>query len=135
MIFTLNINLTAQTAGRGKRGFFAPGEAAQKKLYTAEHVPSSAGAGALIFTLLPLAYAAAEIPLNFSRMADSAAFRSGHHRSAGSVQTTHRRAPWATSAGSLLGPDCIQTSNPLKSFPKNILWSQSQLCTKENEPQ
>ena len=135
MIFTLNINLTAPTAGRGKRGFFAPGEAAQKKLYTAEHVPSSPGELGLFFPLLPLAHALVGIPPNFPEMAHSAAFRSGHHRTTGNSQTTHRRAPWATSAGSLLGPDCIQTSNPLKSFPKNILWSQSQLCTKENEPQ
>jgi hypothetical protein len=78
MIRTSNYtNLTASITGRGKRGLFALGEVAQKKLYTAEYVPSSAGEPGLIFTLLPLPLAAAGFPLSLPGMAHSATVGSG----------------------------------------------------------
>jgi hypothetical protein len=78
MIFTSKYtNLTAPTAGRGKRGFFALGEAAQKKLYTAEYVPSSAGEPGLIFSLLSLPHAAVGIPPSLPGMAHSGTVRGG----------------------------------------------------------
>lgn len=97
IIASKHINLTAPTAGRGKRGFFAPGEAGQKKLYRAEHVSSWPGEPGLIFTLLSLAHAAAEIPPIFPGTGHSATVRSGHHRTTGNCKTTHRRATWAPS--------------------------------------
>ena len=73
MIRTSNYtNLTASITGRGKRGLFALGEVAQKRLY-AEHVPSSTGELGSIFSLLSLALAAVGVPSNFPRMSHSAA--------------------------------------------------------------
>ena len=99
MIFTSKYtNLTAPTAGRGKRGFFALGEAAQKKLYTAEHIPSSPGEWGLIFALLPLPHAGVEIPPSLPGMAHGATARSGHHHPTGNCKISSRSATWATSA-------------------------------------
>jgi hypothetical protein len=117
MIRTSNYtNLTASITGRGKRGLFALGEVAQKKLYTAEHIPSSPGERGLIFPLLPLPHAAVGIPPNFSRMAHSAAFRIGHHHTTGNQQASDRRPTWAASACGSLRRDGIKMANWLKSF-------------------
>jgi hypothetical protein len=133
MIFTSKYtNLTAPTAGRGKRGFFALGEAAQKKLYTAEYVPSSAGEWGLIFALLPLPHAPVGIPPNFSRMAHSATGCSGHHRTTGSVQTPQTRAARATSASGSLRPHGLQMgNNRMKPYRKVNHGPRGQRCIKE----
>ena len=70
-------NLTAPTAGRGKRGFFALGAAAQKKTIYGGAYPVQAGAGALFFPLLPLPHAPAGFPLSLPGMAHSAAVGGG----------------------------------------------------------
>ena len=74
---SVSICLPAPIAGIGKNGFFAPGEVAQKKLYTVEYVPSSPGEPGLIFTLLPLALAAGGILPSLPGMAHSATVGSG----------------------------------------------------------
>ena len=105
MIRTSNYtNLTASITGRGKRGLFALGEAAQKKLYTAEHVPSSAGEWGLIFTLLPLALAAGGILPSLPGMAHSATVRAGHHHPTGNCKPSHRQGVWTTSTSGSVRP-------------------------------
>ena len=136
MIFTSKYtNLTAPTAGRGKRGFFALGEAAQKKLYTAEYVPSSAGEPGLIFSLLSLPHAAVGIPPSLPGMAHSGTVRAGHHHPTGNCKTAHRRPPWATSAGSSLRPVRPQSRNLLKPYRKVNHGLKDKQCTKEINPQ
>ena len=118
---SVSICLPAPIAGigkNGKSGFFAPGEAAQKKLYTAEHVPSSPGEPGLIFPLLPLPHAAAEIPSNLPGMAHSAAVGASHHCTTGIAQTAQRRATWAISACSTRSPNGTQTHNLLNPYRK-----------------
>jgi hypothetical protein len=97
LITSKYISLTVPTAGRGKRGFFALGEAAQKKLYRAEYVPSRPGPGALFFPLLSLPHAPVGIPPNCREMPHSATVCSGHHRTTGNSQSSLRQATCATS--------------------------------------
>jgi hypothetical protein len=104
MKFTLNINLTVPTTKSGKSGFFAEGEAAQKKLYTAEHIPSSAGEWGLIFTLLPLALAAGGILPSLPGMAHSATVGGGHHHPTGNCKPSHRQGVWTTSTSGSVRP-------------------------------
>jgi hypothetical protein len=111
MLITSNYtNLPASITGRGKRGLFALGEVAQKKLYTAEHIPSSPGEWGLIFALLPLPHAGAEIPPSLPGMAHSATVRASRHLTTGSAQRPHRATAWTPSARDLLhsGDENIQ---------------------------
>ena len=109
MIRTSNYtNLTASITGRGKRGLFALGEVAQKKLYTAEHIPSSSGEWGLFFTLLSLAHAAAGIPPSLPGMPHSATIRVSRHCTTGTAQTDHRCGSWATSASGSLRSCSLQ---------------------------
>jgi len=131
MIFTSKyISLTAPTAGRGESGLFASGKAAQKKLYTAEHIPSSPGEGALFFPLLPLPHAAAEIPSNLPGMAHSATVGGGHHCPIGNCKISSRSAPWASSTRSSLRPGGSQMGNLMKPYRKVNHGPIGQLCTK-----
>ena len=135
MIFTSKYtNLTAPTAGRGKRGFFALGAAAQKKLYTAEYVPSSAGEPGLIFSLLSLAHAAVGILPNCPEMGHSASVRSGHHRTIDTAQISHRVAVWAISACSTRSPVRPQSRNLLKPYRKVNYGPKDKQCTRERRP-
>ena len=117
MIRTSNYtSLTASITGRGKRGLFALGEVAQKKLYTAEHIPSSPGEWGLIFALLPLPHAGVEIPPSLPGMAHSATVRASRHGTTGNCKTAHRRLPWTASVRCLLRRDGIKMTNWLKSY-------------------
>jgi hypothetical protein len=119
MIFTSKYtNLTAPTFGRVKSGFLAPGEAAQKKLYTAEHVPSATREWGLIFTLLPLPHAGAEIPTNCREMPHSAAVGGGITVPQGPPPMAHRALTWANSTCSTRSPNGTQTHNLLNPYRK-----------------
>jgi hypothetical protein len=113
---SIHITSAVSPDGSVKSGFFALGEVAQKKLYTAEYVPSSAGELGLFFPLLSLPHAPVGIPPNFSRMAHSAAFRIGHQHTTGNQQASDRRPTWAASACGSLRRDGIKMANWLKSF-------------------
>ena len=135
MIRTSNYtNLTASITGRGKRGLFALGEVAQKKLYTAEYVPSSAGEPGLIFTLLPLPLAAAGFPLSLPGMAHSATVGGGHHRHTGNCKPSHRHVTWAISACSTRSPVRPQSQNLMKPLRKVNYGPQCRQGTKERRP-
>jgi hypothetical protein len=132
MIFTSrHINISAPTAGRVKSGFFAGGEAAQEKLYTAEYVPSSAGEPGLFFTLLSLHHAGVEIPPSLPGMAHGATVRASRHCTTGNCKTAHRRLPWATSARMSLLPTGSKTTNWLKPYGKANYGRNEQLSSKE----
>ena len=118
----------------GESGFLAEGEAAPKKLYTAEHIPSSPGEGALFFPLLSLPHAAAGIPSICREMAHSATVHAGHHCTTGTAQTLHRRATWATSACSSLRPGGIKAHNLMKPFREAYYGPKSQPGTRERKP-
>jgi hypothetical protein len=132
MIFTSKYtNLTAPTAGRGKRGFFALGEAAQKKLYTAEHVPSSPGEPGLFFPLLPLPHAAAGIPPSLPGVAHSAEVGGGHHCTIDTSQISHRVAVWAALRCSFRSATGFRPHNRLKPFIKTNYGPKGQPSTRE----
>ena len=117
MIFTSKyISLTAPTTGRVKRGFFTLGEAAQKKLYAVEYVPSLPGEWGLFFTLLSLAHAAVGIAPICPEMGHSATVCSGHHCTIDTAQISHRVAVWAASASGSLRPVRPQSQNLLKPY-------------------
>ena len=127
-------NLTASITGRGKRGLFALGEVAQKKLYTAEHIPSSSGEWGLFFTLLSLAHAAAGIPPNFPRMAHSVVFRIGHHHTTGDLQSAHRLESWAASTRNLSQvTGWPARAKLIEMVAKCKIWPQGQQCTRERK--
>ena len=111
-------NLTASITGRGKRGLFALGEVAQKKLYTPEHIPSATREPGPFFTLLPLPHAAVGIPPSLPGIAHSATVCASHHYPTGDFQTSLRRATSATSARSLPRPIRSQSQNLLKPYRK-----------------
>jgi hypothetical protein len=112
MIFTsINIRPTAPTTGGGKSGFFSPGEAAHEKLYSAEYAPSWPGERGLVFPLSPLAHAPVGIPLSFSRLAHSAAVRSGHHHTTGAPKMPQSRDVLTTSASDSFRPAGFQAAN------------------------
>ena len=135
MIFTSEYtNLTAPTAGSGKSGFFTLGVAAQKKLYTAEHVPSSPVEWGLIFTLLPLPHAAAGILPSLPETGHRAAGNSGHHRTTGTAQTAHRRPTWATSASGSIRAGGLQWHILMKPYTKAYYGPKGQQGTKERRP-
>ena len=105
MIFTSkHITRFAPAFKSDESGFFARGEAAQKKLYTAEYVPSSPGEWGLIFSLLPLAHAAVGIPPSLPGMAHSATVRAGHHHPTGNCKPSHRQGVWTTSTSGSVRP-------------------------------
>jgi hypothetical protein len=135
MILTSNhTNLAASTIGRVKSVFFALGEAAQKKLYTAEYVPSSPGEWGLIFALLSLAHAAVGIRPNCHEMAHGATRRSRHHRTTGSVQMPHRAAVWAALRCCFRSATGFRSHNPLKPYREAYYGPEGQQCTKERKP-
>ena len=125
------IRISAPTAGSVKSGFLAPGEAAQKKLYTAEHVPSATREWGLIFTLLPLPHAAAEIPPNLPGMAHSATVGGGHHCTIDTAQISHRVAVWAALRCSFRSATEFRSHNLLKPFIKTNYGPSGQQCIKE----
>lgn len=131
MITSQRITQSEFFGERVKSGFFALGEAAQKKLGMDGHVPSSPGEGALIFALLSLPHAGAEIPTNCREMAHSATVRVSHHCTAGNCKTAHRRLPWATSARMSLLPTGSKTTNWLKPYGKANYGRNEQLSSKE----
>jgi hypothetical protein len=121
MIFTSrHINISAPTAGRVKSGFFAGGEAAQEKLYTAEYVPSSAGEPGLFFTLLPLPHAGVEIPPSLPGMAHSATVCASRHHPTGDCKMSRRLTTWATSTSGSVRPDGFKMAGWLKINKKSF---------------
>ena len=128
------IRISAPTAGSVKSGFLAPGEAAQKKLYTAEHVPSATREWGLIFTLLPLPHAAAGILPSLPETGHRAAGNSGHHRTTGTAQTAHRRPTWATSASGSIRAGGLQWHILMKPYTKAYYGPKGQQGTKERRP-
>jgi hypothetical protein len=127
-----HIIFATPTAGSVESGFSAPGEVAQKKLYAAEHVPSWPGELGLIFTLLSLALAPVGIPLSFPGPSHYGPVRRGHHHPPGTPKRAHRRTAQAALRCSFRTATGHEVHNPLKSFPKNILWPQGQQYTKES---
>ena len=135
MIFTSKyISLTAPTTGRVKRGFFTLGEAAQKKLYAVEYVPSLPREWGLFFTLLSLAHAAAGIPPSLPGMPHSATIRVSRHCTTGDFQTPQRSPAWATSASGSLRSVGFKADNQLKPYRKAFYGPQCRQCTRERRP-
>ena len=132
MIFTSKyISLTAPTTGRVKRGFFTLGEAAQKKLYAVEYVPSLPREWGLFFTLLSLAHAAAGIPPSLPGMPHSATIRVSRHCTTGDFQTPQRSPAWATSVGGSIRAGGTQSRNLMKPYGKANYGRNEQLSSKE----
>jgi hypothetical protein len=134
MKFTLNINLTSSITKSGKSGFFAEGEAAQKKLYTAEHIPSSAGEPGLIFSLLPLPHAAVGIPPSLPGIAHSATVCASRHHPTGDCKMSRRLTTWATSACSSLSPGGTQTHNLMNPYRKVNYGLKDKQLARERKP-
>ena len=128
------IRISAPTTGSVKSGFLAPGEAAQKKLYMAEHVPSATREWGLIFTLLPLPHAAAGILPSLPETGHRAAGNSGHHRTTGTAQTAHRRPTWATSASGSIRAGGLQWHILMKPYTKAYYGPKGQPGTRERRP-
>ena len=134
LITSQHINFFAPTSESEESGFFAEGGDAQKKLYTAEHIPSSPGEGALFFPLLPLPHAPAGIPPSLPGMAHSATVGGGHHCPIGNCKISSRSAPWASSTRSSLRPGGSQIGNLMKPLRKVNYGHQCRQGTKEYEP-
>jgi hypothetical protein len=101
---SIHITSAVSPDGSVKSGFFALGEVAQKKLYTAEHIPSSPGEWGLIFALLPLPHAGVEIPPSLPGMAHGATIHASHHCSTGNCKMSRRLTTWAPLHLQLPGP-------------------------------
>jgi hypothetical protein len=131
---SVSICLPAPIAGIGKNGFFAPGAAAKKKLYTAEYAPSSAGERGLIFALLPLPHAGAEISPSFHGTAHGATIRVSRHCTTGDFQTPQRSPAWATSASGSIRAVRPQSRNLMKPYKKVNYGLKDKQSTRERKP-
>ena len=119
MIFTSKyISLAAPTSGGVKKGFFAEGEAVQKKLCAVDHIPLMPGEGVLFLPNLPPPMYRLEFPPSLPGMAHRATIRVSRHRSTGNCKSSHRQGVWATSAGSSLRPVRPQSRNLMKPLRK-----------------
>jgi hypothetical protein len=121
MIFTSQyISLAAPTSGGVKKGFFAEGEAVQKKTMCGGPYPSHAGGGGAVFPKFATPMHRLEFLPSLPGMAHSATVRACHHRTTGNCKTAHRRPPWTTSACGSLRPDGFKMANWLKINKKSF---------------
>ena len=119
MIFTSKyISLAVPTSGVVKKGFFAEGEAVQKKLCAVDHIPLMPGEGALFLPNLSPPMHRLEFPPSLPGMAHGATIHASHHCSTGNCKMSRRAAAWATSASGSLRPGGSQTGNLMKPLRK-----------------
>ena len=105
MIFTSQyISLAAPTSGGVKKGFFAEGEAVQKKTMCGGPYPSHAGGGGAVFPKFATPMHRLEFSPSLPGMAHSATVRACHHCSTGNCKMSRRLTTWAPLHLQLPGP-------------------------------
>jgi hypothetical protein len=135
MIFTSQyISLAAPTSGGVKKGFFAEGEAVQKKTMCGGPYPSHAGGGGAVFPKFATPIHRLEFSPSLPGMAHSATVCASHHCPTGDFQMPHRAAFSATSTCSSTRPDGFKMANWLK-INKKSFYAQAASNLPREKPQ
>ena len=119
MIFTSQyISLASPTSGGVKKGFFAEGEAVQKKTMCGGPYPSHAGGRGAVFPKFATPMHRLEFSPSLPGMAHSATVRASRHHTTGNPQTAHRCGTWAFSASGSIRAGGTQSQNLMKPLRK-----------------